>query len=192
MSLWSSLYPLSPTHELHHLSIVSSAPCQVPTLCQKKSYSCIQGSKASTHIILDLITVYLSLCLQTTCVRSPRPPLPRWLHVFRCSRVPAALPVSSRLTRCLCVRLPVRASHQSMREWCPSCLQVFSFIFLPKCNNWIDLWVADIIQLPAQGRVSEFYMDKTPLVINTTEESRGPKNSVLILIMELWSLMREI
>lgn len=54
---------------------ITGASCSLPlpspnTVPKKSKHYCIQGSKAFTHIILDLITVYVHLCVQTTCVYS--------------------------------------------------------------------------------------------------------------------------
>lgn len=38
---------------------------------------------------------------------------------------------------------------------------IYLFIYLLKWNNWIDLQVTDVIQLPAQGQVWKLYMSKS-------------------------------
>lgn len=90
--------------------------------------------------------------------------------VYVLTRVPAALSVPFCLTWCLTAFRFVRrvrgcpVNRGVVSRMTPVCLSAFFlylFIYLAKWNNWIDLRVADVIQLPAQGQVCKLYMSKS-------------------------------
>lgn len=96
--------------------------------------------------------------------------------VYVLTRVHAALSMSSCLTCSLTsfVCPPCTWIYPLVRvcfEWrLYVSVYTYLFIYLHKCNNWIDLSVTDVIQLPAQGQVYKLYCTWVNIVYNS------PKN----------------